>query len=360
MKVVIEKCDRYEDAEKAVEDALKKLGGIERFIKEGEKVAIKPNLLQARKPEDAVTTNPEVVRAVIKQVKKITTNITITESPGIVGSLQGWENLIEKTGMKKIAEEEGVKTAMLKTPKKIERKGIVTNDLSIAEEIMGYDKVINVAKLKTHMLTVYTGCVKNMFGIIPGKIKSGMHVRFESPEKFSMMLLDLYMIKRAELNILDGIDGMEGDGPASGDKKHFGIIGISEDALALDYVVVNGLNMNVPMIKIAEKRKMIPEIELEGEIKGGIKNPGANMMERVLVSAVGSLRKKIASRPAVNKERCTKCANCYSICPVEAIKMNPHPEFDYEKCIRCYCCHEICPEKAVYLKKSLAQKILRR
>lgn len=87
MKVVIEKCDSYGDVEKAIDEGLKKLGGIERFIKKGEKVAIKPNLLQAKPPEEAVTTHPEVVRAVIKQVKKITSEIAIAESPGIVGSM---------------------------------------------------------------------------------------------------------------------------------------------------------------------------------------------------------------------------------------------------------------------------------
>lgn len=361
MKVAIEKCERYEDAGKAVEEGLKKLGGIESFVKKGEKVLIKPNLLGPRKPEEAVTTHPEVVRALIKQLKKVTEDISIGESPGFVGGLQGWGRLLEKTGMKQIADEEKIKLVRFKTPKEVEnRDGMVVKKFLIAEESLGYDKTISVAKLKTHCLTVYTGAVKNMFGIIPGNLKSSMHARFQSPENFSKMLLDLYMIRKAELNIIDGVEGMEGQGPNAGDKKNFGMIAISEDALALDYAITKGLKMEVPMIKIAEEKNMIGNIEVEGKVEGSIKMPRASLVESLAMPLAGRIRKQISSKPKVMKEKCTKCANCFGICPVGAISMKPYPEFDYDKCIRCYCCHEVCPEKAIFLKKSLAQKMLGR
>jgi len=361
MKVLIEKCQSYEEAEKAVDIGMKKLGGIESFVKKGENVAIKANLLQARNPEEAITTHPEVVRAVIKQLKKVTDKITIIDSPGIAGSVQGWKNIVEKTGMKKLAEEEGVKIAMPKKPKEVENKeGMIVKRFVIAEEVLSYDKIISVAKLKTHSLTVYTGAVKNMFGIIPGMVKAGMHMKHPSPENFSKMLLDLYTLKKADLNIIDGVEGMEGQGPSAGEKKHFGIIGISEDALALDYVITKGLKMEVPMIKIAKEKNMIKEIELEGEIIGNVKAPESSLIERMIWPVAGRVRNKISSKPALTKERCTKCASCFKICPAGAIKMSPYPEFDYGKCIRCYCCHEICPERAIYLKKSFLQKIIRK
>ncbi|MFH1210786.1 MAG: DUF362 domain-containing protein [archaeon] len=361
MKVVIQKCESYEDAERAVEEGLEKLGGIEAFIKKGDKVLIKPNLLGARKPEDCVTTHPEVVRAVIRQIKKITDEITIGDSPGFVGNVRGWETVIEKTGMKKIAEEENVKLEALKTPKEVESKEwIITKKLMIAEETMKYDKIVNVAKLKTHSLTVYTGCVKNMFGIIPGRLKSGMHTKFQDPYNFSKMLLDLYMVRKPDLNIIDGVYGMEGDGPASGDVRHFGIIGLSQDALELDYAITKDTKLEIPMIRIAEERKMIMKVEVEGEFKTEIKKPSTGILTSYVLPIAGNVRNKLTSKPALTQERCTKCESCYKICPVKAISMNPYPEFDYSKCIRCYCCHEICPEKAIYLKKSIVQKLLRR
>ncbi|MEM4245106.1 MAG: DUF362 domain-containing protein, partial [Candidatus Nanoarchaeia archaeon] len=294
-------------------------------------------------------------------VKKLTSEIAIMDSPGIIGNMQRWERLIEKTGMKKITEEEGVKIIMLKTPHKVENKNcMIEKEFMIAKEILEYDKIINIAKLKTHSLTVYTGAVKNMFGIIPGVAKTGMHMKFQTPQNFSKMLLDLYTLKKADLNIIDGVEGMEGQGPSAGEKKHFGIIGMSEDALALDYVITRGLKMEVPMIRIAEEKNMIPQIELEGEVEGSIEEPRATLMHTLILPVAGTLRKAISAKPALIQEKCTKCASCFKICPAKAISMNPYPEFDYTKCIRCYCCHEVCPEKAIHLKKSLTQKILKR
>ncbi len=361
MKVVIEECESYSDVDLALENGLKKLGGIGAFVKEGEKVLIKPNLLSARNPEEAVTTHPEVIRAVIKQVKKLTDDITIADSPGFVGDIRGWDRVIEKTGVRLLAEEESVKIESLKTPKEVEiKEWIVARKFIVSEEIFRYDKVINIAKLKTHSLTVYTGAVKNMFGIIPGKIKSGMHTKFQDPITFSKMLLDLYTLKKAELNIIDGIYGMEGQGPSAGDKKHFRILGISDDALALDYVITKGLKLDAPLIMIAEERCMIKDLQVFGEVKGSIKKPSSGILENVVLPLAGNLRRKFTSKPVLIEEKCTKCESCFKICPVFAIKMAPYPNFDYKKCIRCYCCHEICPEKAIYLKKSLAQKILRK
>lgn len=71
MKVSVIKADNYniEIVDKAVNDAVNLIGGWQNFIKKGDKVLIKPNMLTNVTPEKAVTTHPEVVRAVIKAVK---------------------------------------------------------------------------------------------------------------------------------------------------------------------------------------------------------------------------------------------------------------------------------------------------
>lgn len=359
MKVVIEKCLSYSEAEVAIANGLEKLGGIEKFISKGDKVVIKANLLQARSPEEAITTHPDVVRAVVRQLKKLTDHVAILDSPGIAGNVQGWQKIVDKTGMKKISEEEGVSLVMGGNHREIEYKeGIIAKKFVLADEVFQFDKIVNIAKLKTHSLTVYTGAVKNMFGLIPGRIKSKMHVHYQTPESFSKMLLDLYNVKKADLNIIDGVEGMEGQGPSAGDKRHFGVIGLSQDALALDYVIAKGLNLDVPMIKIAKERNMIVDVEVVGEFKSDIKPPKASIIETLVWPVAGNIRRKLSSKPALAQDKCTRCASCFKICPVDAIKMLPYPSFDYSKCIRCYCCHEICPEKAIFLKKSFAQKVL--
>ena len=73
MKVSVVKADNYniEIVDKAVNDAVNLIGGWQNFIKKGDKVLIKPNMLTNVTPEKAVTTHPEVVRAVIKAVKNM-------------------------------------------------------------------------------------------------------------------------------------------------------------------------------------------------------------------------------------------------------------------------------------------------
>ena len=81
-KVSVVKCDRYSEVQNAVENAVSLIGGIGKFVKKGDNVVIKPNLVSKKKPEEAVTTNPEFLHAVIVMVEKAGGNVTIAESPG--------------------------------------------------------------------------------------------------------------------------------------------------------------------------------------------------------------------------------------------------------------------------------------
>jgi uncharacterized protein (DUF362 family) len=71
MKVSIVKCEDYKqsDVDKAVKDSIDLLGGIDKFISKGDKVLLKINQLQAKRPEDCVTTHPSVIESVIKLVR---------------------------------------------------------------------------------------------------------------------------------------------------------------------------------------------------------------------------------------------------------------------------------------------------
>ena len=87
----------------------------------------------------------------------------------------------------------------------------------IATPVVEADVVISLPKLKSHGLVVYTGCVKNMFGVICGTQKAQFHLRFQDCEVFSRLLAEVYAAARPALSILDGIIGMDGNGPRNGD-----------------------------------------------------------------------------------------------------------------------------------------------
>lgn len=81
-KVSIVKCDRYSEVRKAVDESLALIGGIERFVKKGDKVLIKPNFVMKKSPDDAATTHPDFLNAVICAVEEAGGIVTIAESPG--------------------------------------------------------------------------------------------------------------------------------------------------------------------------------------------------------------------------------------------------------------------------------------
>ncbi|MFZ5626704.1 MAG: DUF362 domain-containing protein, partial [Bacillota bacterium] len=81
----------YKEVEKGIEEVLACFGGIEALIRSGERVLIKPNMLEGLPPERAVTTHPEVVRAVIRQVKRAGGIPLVGDSPGIGSGMKAAE-----------------------------------------------------------------------------------------------------------------------------------------------------------------------------------------------------------------------------------------------------------------------------
>ena len=163
-KVSLTRCESYESGEvrAAVKRAVDLIGGMGSFIKPGDNVLIKPNLLSASPPEKAVTTHPEVLRAVIRLVKASGGIPGVGDSHG--GSHHRMEAVYEKTGIGGVCDNENVKKLIFEKSKKI-------NNIPIAAAALEADKIISLPKFKTHSLTVLTAGIKNMFGIVPGLYK---------------------------------------------------------------------------------------------------------------------------------------------------------------------------------------------
>ncbi|MBC8015702.1 MAG: DUF362 domain-containing protein, partial [Sporomusaceae bacterium] len=106
VKVAVVKADSYDKhvVELALKELLDELGGIAKFIKPNTKVLIKPNMLEGVKKELSITTHPEVVRAVIRQVKKAGATPLVGDSPGVGSTLKA----AEKCGILEVCQQEGV------------------------------------------------------------------------------------------------------------------------------------------------------------------------------------------------------------------------------------------------------------
>ena len=362
VQVSIQRCSSYDPKEvyDSLKEALALLGGVENFIKKGENVLIKPNLLSARLPEEGVTTHPEVVRAVIRSVSTQTSDICIGDSPGGIG--KNIEEIWERSGIGKVAKEEGV--SLVKFDKSRMVKGV-----PVAQHVLDCQRLISVPKFKTHNVTILTAGIKNLFGIVPGLYKANAHAANPKHEEFSGTIADIFSIRPPDLTIIDAIVAMEGNGPAAGSLRNMNILAAASDAVALDAVLskIIGIEpLSVAVTSEACKRGLgtaeLSKIDILGcgveDVKQhGFKMPNMYIFTKVPAILVNLFAKLIRFSVVIDKNSCRDCRLCQEACPVGAIDM-AGKKIDRSKCILCLCCQEICPYKAIDIQKSLPARII--
>lgn len=368
-KVIIQECKTYlvEDIVKKLNDGIKKLGGWEKYIKPGNIVLLKVNLIGPKPPESGAITHSQFVRALTRILKSKGCTVWIGDSSGgAIAGISPTEKSFKVAGLEKVAKEEGafIKNFDREGVVEVEPKGKYKDEkMYIAKPIFDADIVINLPKLKTHSATIYTGAVKNVFGCIPGLRKAMYHKIAPVKEDFGEILVDIHETSKFNLHIMDGIISMQGEGPTAGSVYNANKILISEDPLALDTVAIKMLGMtieDIPVLSAGRKRELgqydIDEIKIEGDY-----NNIPKLKDYKLPKSYKSNKKRnnnsvikvidfFKTKPVINKKKCKECNLCVESCPIKAIDINTK-EIDYEECIECMCCHELCMHKAVNLKK---------
>jgi uncharacterized protein (DUF362 family) len=369
--ISIESCDSYDPelVDKAVKSCVDKLGGMSSFIKPGDNVLIKPNMLQAKPSEEAITTHPQVLEATINIVQSAGGIAMVGDSPG--GPANGLEHYWNITGFAEVCKHHDVELV------NFEKSGVYIKERNgrkyyIAKPVLDCDFLINLPKIKTHSLTVFTCALKNMFGTIPGLKKTEYHKIAPKTTNFAEIIVDIYALTKPRLNIVDGIVAMQGMGPAGGDPRDLGLILSSSDGLALDSFICHTLGkkpLKVPTNRIAYEQGLgeanIEKIDISMDVPiiKDFKWPPniAGTIDKIPEPIMRGLSNLMWSRPAIDQEKCIKCDKCVESCPVNALTSgNIIPDFDYTECINCLCCMEMCPEKAIHLDESFISKIISR
>ena len=368
-KVLFIRQENYEQEgiESAVLRAFEHFGGVRNFISKGDKVLLKVNLVSGHDVERRVTTDPSIVRAVAKIVIESGGVPMIADSPGI----DGFNGAAEKAGFMNIARELGIECRELTDPVDLPvNEGADFRRIQVSRYVLEADKVLNLAKLKTHAQMYLTMGVKNLFGCVPGRLKAGWHYNVGlNREKFASLLLDIYLGVRPAFTILDGVIGMHKEGPTSGEPYGFGIMGACVDALSMDFALcrmLGGKLEDYPLYVAAKKRNMTQcesfASEVEGDIDAGHVFPNVELPKTRsmrLLPHVPFLERLMTSKPVHIPDKCIGCGRCAEICPADALRHeNRRLYFDYGKCIRCYCCHEMCPVKAIKVKDSFLLKLV--
>jgi uncharacterized protein (DUF362 family)/Pyruvate/2-oxoacid:ferredoxin oxidoreductase delta subunit len=297
--------------------------------------------------------------------------VWLGDSPG--GSVPV-ERIFETTGIKELCSRYKVRLINFNT-QPIKNLQIEGREYNIVQTVFDADAVIDLAKYKTHSLMYYTGCIKNLYGLIPGLKKSDYHSRYPTYEAFSQVIADIYQLAacRICLNIMDGIVGMEGEGPSAGQPRNFGIMMASLSGAALDWQAAHMMGFKDEQLGYITSCLAFDQIE-PGDIKiespwqkhhfPAVKIKKVSQLIKILQHSPRFLqnifRRYFNFYPAFNN-RCRLCGVCRDSCPVQAITISPNdktPRIDHDKCIKCMCCHELCPYQAVYIYKSLLARFI--
>jgi uncharacterized protein (DUF362 family)/NAD-dependent dihydropyrimidine dehydrogenase PreA subunit len=318
--------------------------------KRNQRIMLKLNVAGPFSVEKAATTNPEVVRAMIRLIREAGSVPILGDAPN------SRLPCFEIAGLLQLAKEENVEIINFKKFIKVKKVNSITeSDIEYSEDVLEADKLISMAKLKTHALTHYTGAVKNMFGAVSAQQRKVMHLD-EDTSVFVNSLIDVYMVRRADFSITDGIVGMEGMGPTHGNPVSLGILACSENAFTLDALCAKIIGYDLqklPFFIEAEKRGLI---NLNQEIKT-IGNISKHSIPHVkLVPVFDESKKKrylsmALGSPFFDYEKCISCRQCARSCPAKAIRwVEGKPVVYGQRCIHCYCCNELCPVGAVSFK----------
>ncbi len=369
MSVSVVRCASYSDAYSSVSELVKNLGGIEKFVKAGQRVLIKPNLLMPKRPDEATTTHPAIVSAVARIVKEAGATAVIADSSGGPYNAAIMGTVYRVCGMTSAAAESGAELyTAYKSSLRDYPEGLVCKQFPIIDAFAEADVVINLCKFKTHSFTGFSGAVKNMFGLVPGLIKPEFHFRFPDKKTFCGMLVDLCEFSKPSLSIMDAVAGMEGNGPSGGDRVEIGLLFASESPYELDLAAISAAGFGTDEIfTLSEsiKRGHIPKeaeslnfIGMEYKDIKIKKIKRADAHEKVFPKMFNFLEKPLAPKPVIIKNGCIGCAKCAESCPPAAIKIESgKAAINYKKCIKCFCCQEMCPVKTIEVKRFSVFKI---
>ncbi|MCR5403367.1 MAG: DUF362 domain-containing protein [Butyrivibrio sp.] len=405
-KVSLVKCDsyKYEEVRKALDESLSLIDGLG-FVKPGMKVGIKTNLISGMNPDRAVTTHPVLLRRLCELLMEKGAEVVIGDSPGGLYTASFVQGVYRASGLSEMVRElseevtwtgsgegsskgkkgsvklnDNFKVSDGKFPEAVSLKSFVYTQW--LDEV---DAIINFSKLKTHAMMGMSCAVKNMFGCIPGTTKPDYHMRFPEEKAFANVMVDLNEFFKPVLYVVDAIDGMEGNGPTAGEKRHIGAILASTKPYALDMVCADMIGMglaDVQTLVAANERGLGPERVSEVDVVGNLELSAgripdfkrATIHQSItfegggLFNTIKSRAVKIAysTRPQVKPNECIGCKKCFETCPAKAITMSPRgngkktsgknknkrhaaliPSIDRSKCIKCFCCQEFCPVGAM-------------
>lgn len=339
--------------------------GVEGDLRPGLRVLLKPNLLAARRPDQAVTTHPALVQAAADWFRERgVADIVVADSPGGPYAAARLRQVYAACGMDGVSGASlnlSTDWAMAEQP-----RGRVCRRFPIIRPALEDRYIVNLPKVKTHGMTGVSLGIKNLFGLVPGLDKPALHCRCPGWEEFAGMLLDLADLVRPQVTLVDGVLAMEGDGPSGGTPRELNYTFAARDLYTLDWFLC-GRVMGIPPEETPMLRQALERGWVEKDPKTAGDALGTNRPFRRPVSQSADFADRLPAplrapakaamgalfrpRPRVLAGRCVGCGICAQSCPQHIIRVEGgRAVIGPRGCISCFCCQELCPEKAIAVR----------
>lgn len=327
----------------------------------GRRVLVKPNLLAALPPEAGRNTHPSVVEAIVLECLDRGANVLVGDNSASID--RSPQHTAEKAGYLEACHGcfGGISAEVVQVPSNSK----FVRSFWISKPVLDAEYIINVPKLKAHVVMTLTGAIKNTLGYVPGGCKNQLHFKTAGRRQFAELLVDVHRVRPPDLHIMEALTVMEGNGPDSGSMREVGKILGSNDPVALDATAVRMTGQDparVPLITIAQEKGLGSWTEDGIEVVGDFEvipdfqkvTPGYWATEEAvrLFAELGKIK------PVVHPEKCTPCDLCGLRCPVGAIGTIGGPRIDEERCICCFSCVEFCSHGAFEVPAGRPQEIM--
>lgn len=376
--VSVLRCDNYDikNLKSILNKSLENIGGLRKYINKGDKVLLKINLVMAKKPESAATTQPEFLQALTEILIEYGAEVLIGDSPGGPFNELSLKNIYHVCGINNVIKNCSAKLNFNTDTNEVSNpSALILKRLTVVDMLNDVDKVISVARLKTHGMMKMTGATKNMFGIIPGAMKAEYHLNRPDLDMFAKSMIDICIYANPILSFLDGIVAMEGNGPTNGTPRKLNMVVVGDNPFVVDMVASHSITnrpLSIPIIKNAVERGLCPkdinEINIVGENIDSFYVSDFKMPNVVNINPLKSklpnfaetfINSNLQPKPIFVHNKCIGCRICFDNCPPHAISMlENRPAVELNQCIRCFCCQELCPKDAIDIKRPVLYNII--
>jgi uncharacterized protein (DUF362 family) len=234
-----------------VRRAVEAMGGMRRFISNGDRVVIKPNIGWDRTPLQAANSNPEVVAAIVELVRAAgASDVVVTDA-----SCNDPARCFQRSGIWTRAHRVGARVVLPADHRfrTMRLRGEILDEWPVYRTLVEADKVINVPVAKHHNLAKYTAAMKNWYGVLGGR-RNRLH------QSIDVSVADLATFMRPTLTIVDGIRVLLRNGPQGGnvdDTRRMDTIIATVDQVAADAfgcTLIGQRPENLPYLRMAQER----------------------------------------------------------------------------------------------------------